>query len=149
MSLLARFGMLNTRNMSDRSEPVTPVDITRRAYRIIVSIVGGHNAARNALLRTLTHLRSAGTPDHLLMTQALIANDTGDFSHLRAEPGRKGVPGGQDAQERNGVTAAAGHRGTQEACSSFNQVSGMFSQPFFPREEKEADESILSEMVTS
>ena len=149
MSLLARFGLLNTRNRSDRSGPVTPVDVNRRACRNIVPIVGGHNAARNALLRNPTHLHTAGTPDQLLLTQDLIAIDTGDFSHLRAEPGRKGVPGGQDAQERNSVTAAAGHRGTQEACSSFNQVSGMFSQPFFPREEKEADESILSEMVTS
>ena len=57
----------------------------------------------------------------------------------------KGVSGGQGAQQRNSVTAAAGHRETQEACSSFIQVPGMRPQPFFPREEREADESILSE----
>ena len=64
---------------------------------------------------------------------------------IRGECDVRAFPVARLLRSVTACTAAAGHRGSQEACSCFHQVSGMLHQTFFPREEREADESILSE----
>ena len=90
-------------------------------------------------------LRSAG---NLLPTEFRRP----DYASNRTPPSKDGqsatvrvFPVGNGSAAQRTSQKLSAHRGTREACLSFTQVSGMLPQPFFPREEREADESIVSE----
>ena len=82
-----KIGVINARIMIQRAGPLTPIQLIHRAFCAVATTVGGHMEALQALLQYPSHMRTAGTPDHLMVTAAMVLVNTGDFSLLRAPPG--------------------------------------------------------------